>query len=555
MAARENAEKLYSNLAQLGTQRLIALAVVGLLTFTAIGVAAYLLSRPDQEILYANLERDDVSQIGMALQTAGIPFDVSSDGSSVTVNVGSTARARMLLAEKGLPRGSGAGYELFDEMGSLGLTSFMQGVTKIRALEGEVARTIQSMSGVKAARVHLVLPEKATFRRDTQKPTASVVIRTEGGANSSLAQSIRHMVSAAVPGLSADAVTVLDTDGTLLAAGDDASTASTGRKAVLEDTMAARVQTSIRRSLAPYLGIGNFEVSVAATLDTDNKRVSETTYDPESRVERSFRVIRENEKSQNSSLETPTTVEQNLPEEDVSGQGGERSLEENDRREELTNYEISSRTIETLFDDYKVDRLTIAVVINQERINAAITKTGAEVTPEAIDQRLSEVREIIAAASGFSATRGDTINVSSVEFLSPEGQLASIPQGTFTEALMRNMGSVVNALAILIVTLMIIWFGLRPAVAFLLPVQKPEANELVGAGVAGSATGAVGENGEVTEENFEDVEAIERLIVNEEDGNTIVNRVALKKLERAVDLDDVQAAIILKQWMYNEEAA
>ncbi|MDD7909009.1 flagellar basal-body MS-ring/collar protein FliF [Pseudovibrio exalbescens] len=563
MAARENAEKIYSNLAQLGTKRLIALGFVGLVTFVAIGVAAYLLSRPQQEILYANLERDDVSQIGTALQNAGIPFDVSSDGSVVTVDVGSTAQARMLLAEKGLPRGSGAGYELFDEMGSLGLTSFMQSVTRVRALEGEIARTIQSMRGVKAARVHLVIPEKATFRREDQKPTASVLIRADAGQINGIAQSIRHLVAAAVPSLSPDGVTILDTEGQLLAAGDSESNASSGRKVMLEETMVSRAQSSIRRALLPYLGIGNFEVSVSAQLDTDTQRVSETTFDPESRVERSFRVVRENEQSQNASVETPVTVEQNLPEEDVNAQGGERSSEQNERREELTNYEISSRTVETIFDDYKIDRLSVAVVVDRARL-LADSPNGEEVTPEQIQSKLDEIQQIIATAAGLDVQRGDQINVSAVNFLTPQGQLQPIPQQTIMDALMRNMGSLVNALAILVVTLMIIWFGLRPAVAFLLPSQQemedekaastaiaalPEGQAALAAG--GAAPGMI--EGAAPEGAFAALADMSQ--AHEDDDPTMVNRVALRKLERAVDLDDVQAAIILKQWMYNQDRA
>ncbi|MDX5593670.1 flagellar basal-body MS-ring/collar protein FliF [Pseudovibrio sp. SPO723] len=565
MAARENAEKIYSNLAQLGTKRLIALGFVGLVTFVAIGVAAYLLSRPQQEILYANLERDDVSQIGTALQNAGIPFDVSSDGSVVTVDVGSTAQARMLLAEKGLPRGSGAGYELFDEMGSLGLTSFMQSVTRVRALEGEIARTIQSMRGVKAARVHLVIPEKATFRREDQKPTASVLIRADAGQINGIAQSIRHLVAAAVPSLSPDGVTILDTEGQLLAAGDSESNASSGRKVMLEETMVSRAQSSIRRALLPYLGIGNFEVSVSAQLDTDTQRVSETTFDPESRVERSFRVVRENEQSQNASVETPVTVEQNLPEEDVNAQGGERSSEQNERREELTNYEISSRTVETIFDDYKIDRLSVAVVVDRARL-LADSPNGEEVTPEQIQSKLDEIQQIIATAAGLDVQRGDQINVSAVNFLTPQGQLQPIPQQTIMDALMRNMGSLVNALAILVVTLMIIWFGLRPAVAFLLPSQQemedekaastaiaalPEGQAALAAG--GAAPGMIEGAAPGAEGAFAALADMSQ--AHEDDDPTMVNRVALRKLERAVDLDDVQAAIILKQWMYNQDRA
>ncbi|GHB18522.1 flagellar M-ring protein [Pseudovibrio japonicus] len=561
MAARENAEKIYSNLAELGAKRLIVLALVGLFTFVAIGTAAFLLSRPEQEVLYANLERDDVTQIGMALQASGIPFDVNADGSSISVGVGATARARMLLAEKGLPRGSGAGYELFDEMGSLGLTSFMQSVTKVRALEGEIARSIQSMQGVKAARVHLVLPEKATFRRENQKPTASVLIRTEGVQTSTVAQSIRYLVAAAVPGLTAEGVTVLDTEGQLLAAGEDAQSASTGRKAMLESDLSSRKENAIRQALAPYLGVNNFEVSVSTAVNTDNQRVSETSYDPETRVERSFRVVRENASTQNASLENPTTVEQNLPEEAVSSQSGERSSEENERREELTNYEISSRTVETIFDDYRIERMSVAVLVNRDRLVQEMTrriggqKGDAVVAGAAPDlsDKITEIEEIIATAAGVDPARGDKVSVSAVNFMLAGDQLAAIPERTWQDVLMRNMGSVVNAAAILIVTLMIIWFGLRPAVAFLIPKsEKPAEGFALG---ANSNTEGVhegefeGENGQLPDMSNGDGMAGGSV------DTTVVNRDNLRKLERAVEMDDMQAAIILKQWMYDRERA
>src|SRR5690606_39817737 len=114
-----------------------------------------------------------------------------------------TAEARMLLAEKGLPSSTNAGYELFDNVGSLGLTTFMQEVTRVRALEGEIARTLRSIAGIKAARVHIVMPERGNFRREAQEPSASVVIRTSGIDAAAKAASIRYLVAAAVPGLTA----------------------------------------------------------------------------------------------------------------------------------------------------------------------------------------------------------------------------------------------------------------------------------------------------------------------------------------------------------------
>ena len=130
-----------------------------------VGLGSYYLSRPQLETLYTGLIAQDVSRIGAALREAGIAFDVNAQGTAVLVRYGQTAQARMLLAEKGLPSSANAGYELFDKLGSMGLTSFMQEITRVRALEGEIARTIQAMKGVKAARVHIVLPDSGSFRR------------------------------------------------------------------------------------------------------------------------------------------------------------------------------------------------------------------------------------------------------------------------------------------------------------------------------------------------------------------------------------------------------
>lgn len=145
MPGREHLQKLWTNILDLGPRRLIALGLVGLTVFLAVGLGAYYLSRPLRETLYSGLSRDDVSRMGAALKDAGIPFDISADGTSVLVSYGQTAQARMLLAEKGLPQSGKAGYELFNDLGSLGLTSFMQDITRVRALEGEIARTIQTL--------------------------------------------------------------------------------------------------------------------------------------------------------------------------------------------------------------------------------------------------------------------------------------------------------------------------------------------------------------------------------------------------------------------------
>ncbi|MBD1545689.1 flagellar basal-body MS-ring/collar protein FliF [Roseibium aggregatum] len=546
MPGREQAEKLWANLQELGARRLIALALIGLATILTVGLGAYYLSRPEQTVLYTGLDGEDVTRIGSALQDAGIPYDVSSDGSAVMVNHAATAKARMLLAEKGLPRGANAGYELFDDLGSLGLTSFMQEVTRVRALEGELARTIQLMQGVRAARVHIVLPEKGSFRRDQQPPSASVVIRSEKSDDIRTADAIRHLVAAGVPGMTPDKVTVLDTSGELLAAGDDPSKASAGQLATLEAVVSSRIQENIRKTLTPYLGIDNFQVSVAADLNTDRRKIAETIYDPESRTERSVRTIRENENSQNASTEQPTTVQQNIPEQNVQAKNGERSSEENQRREETVNYEISSKRIETSQDGFKVDRLSIAVLVDRARLNASL---GGEPDQTAIDKQLEEIRQLAASSAGVDAARGDMVKVSVVDFIDAGRDLEPIPPLSVSEYLLRQFGNIINAAAILIVAGMVIWFGLRPAVAALVPKAATATAEIAEMAMMPEG-GSL--NGEYSEQNYLTSPDHTAML---SDLNSKLNQSPLKKLESLLDYNEEQSAAILRQWLYESERA
>ena len=403
MAVQEQIERLWASLLKLGSRRLIALGVIGVSVFAMTGLAGYFLSRPASEVLYAGLDRQDVGRIAGALKEADIPFDVSSDGGTVLVRYGETARARMLLAEKGLPNSPNAGNELYDKLGSLGLTSFMQEVTRVRALEGELARTIQLMRGIKAARVHIVMADEGSFRRTRQPPSASVVVRTETPDDLVAAKAIRHLVAAAVPGMTPAEVTVLSTDGVLLASGDDQADAAPGAMLALEKTVSREILDNVRKTLTPYLGLRNFQISVAARLNTDKKQTNETIFNPDSRVERSVRVVKQNQLSQNSSNSSPATVQRNLPQENPSTNDGKQSNEENRKQEELTNYELSSKTISTVSGGYGIDNLSVAVLVNRASLLASL---GGTPTPEAVERRMSELQQLVATAAGTRSERG-----------------------------------------------------------------------------------------------------------------------------------------------------
>ena len=542
MVNREYAQKLWNNLLELGPRRLALLAFVGVAVFLGVGGGAYYLSRPEFNVLYSGLTREDVTRVSAVLRDANVPFDVNATGDVIFVRPGQAAHARTLLAEKGLPSSTSGGYELFDKIGSLGLTSFMQEITRVRALEGEIARTIQVIKGVKAARVHIVMPARGSFRREQLPPSASVVLRTEGPAEARTARSVRHLVAAAVPGMTADKVTVLDSDGSLLSSDDDGVGNAPTTLANLQRVVSRSIQENVTKALTPYLGLDNFQVSVATQLSTDKRQTNETVYDPDSRVQRSVRAVREKETSQSLDRQTPTTVQQNLPDQQVNANGGKNSSDDKQRREDVTNYEVSSKTITTVSDGYAVNKMFLAVLVNRPRLSASL---GDKVSDSAIEAKVAEIAQLAATAAGIDRPRGDQIQVSAVEFLEGARDLAPVPGVTFTEVMMRQAGSFVSALTILAVAGMLIWFGLRPAINTILAGSKSGENAQ---SVAGEGAALLGGGGSAAAQLFN--EAMPNLVG---DVSRNVQHAPQRRLEQIVQLDEKQAAAILKQWIRQEE--
>jgi flagellar M-ring protein FliF len=538
VAAVQFIQKLAAGLMSLGMRRLAALGIVGVTVFVLVGAGGYFLSRPAREVLYAGLDAADVSRIGAVLKDAGIAFDVSVDGDTVLVDYGKTAQARMLLAEKGLPKSDHAGYELFDKLGSLGLTSFMQQVTKVRALEGELARTIQLLNGVKAARVHLVLRNEGTFRTAGETPSASVVIRTDADGAAVSAQAIRHLVAAAIPGLAASQVTIMNTDGTLLSTSDDAMSAAPEKLIGLERALSRDIEERIATTLAPYLGVDNFRISVAAKLNADRRQTSETDYDPNSRVERSVRTIKESGEAQNSSGQEPVSVEQNIPQEASPAASGDKSREKKDKREELTNYEISSKSVSVTSEGYQIDRLSVAIVINRDRLAAALGENAADGD---IGKQLAELEQLAASAAGLNSERGDRIKVTAVDFLNPDGTLEPAAAEGIGSLLLGNLGNFINAVAMVLVSLMVLLLGLKPALKAILAAPPPPAPQEYTALPASAASLPVLDSRPAAASVPVDpsIEALARQISSH----------PRDRLAKIVELDTGRAALVLKEML------
>ena len=588
MDMRSQMSRLAASLQALGARRLATLGLAGLLLVIAVFVAGYRLTRPQYEVLYTGLSARDVSAIGAVLGEARIDFDVSADGQTVKVAYGQAARARMLLAERGLPRSARAGYELFDNIGALGLTSFMQDVTLIRALEGELARTIQSINGVRAARVHIVLPRRNSFRRDAGQATASVLIRTDGSFDPRSASAIRHLVAGAVPGLAVERVSVLDTDGTLLASGEDALGAAPRRLLDLENQLGALVRQNVQSTLMPYLGAGNFQVSVAARLNTDRRRIDETTYDPNSQVVRSVRDIKEKTSAVNASSAAATSVQQEIPEEQTGGGPGQKNSEKRERKERLTNYEISSRRVLTETDGYDVERISIAVIVNRKALETVL---GKALSPEDIAAQEKEIRTLVASAAGLDLKRGDNVKVTIVDFIQSTRPLEPVAGPGMGDYLLRFVPVLLNAGAVLGVVILLIVFGVRPALRLLAESQAQAAMAEAEAqvhdrdGLLEDGTRPPPGEGELpappAREELPPVPETPALqppdaqpgatpvaaeAAAAADGKATADPLAeilegesarrpLEQLQKLIEYDDRQAAAVLKEWLREHEAA
>ncbi|MBV2185477.1 MAG: flagellar M-ring protein FliF [Rhizobium sp.] len=554
--------QVFKNLASLGQTRLLAMAGVAVVSFALVIAAAIFVNKPAYETLYVGLETTDLNQVSIALAEAGIDFEVGSDGKSVQVPVGMTGKARLLLAERGLPNSANAGYELFDNVGSLGLTSFMQEVTRVRALEGEVARTIQQISGIAAARVHIVMPDVGNFRRGDQKPTASVMVRASTETGRKSAASIRHLVASSVPGLDVEDVTILDSTGQLLASGDESGGAASRSLGVVQSVQ-QEIESNIDKALAPFLGMDNFRSSVTAQLNTDTQQIQETIYDPESRVERSVRVTKENLRSQSKQADNAATVEQNIPQGDVQGAtAGPQSSDEQDKKEEQTNYEINSKTVATVKNSYTVEKISVAVVVNKGRI---ATMVGEPADQAKIDAYLAEMQKIVSTAAGLDTARGDLVTLTAMDFLENQLLQESASGPGLMETLNRNLGGIINSLAFVAVSFLIVWMGIRPMVRAAgggsataiaggaeeaAGLELPDFSPAIGGASPGSLMEGFG-----ADFGFD---STDDLLTLDDDANGGFNRRVKegpeRRLSRMVEISEERAAKILRKWAIDKAA-
>lgn len=454
--------KLIELLKSFGPRKLAAAAAAALTTAAMVVSVAWFATRPDMTVLYAGLDPADAGQVLAAVEAMGIEAVPSNGGTAVSVPRGDVDRVRMALAEKGLPTTPGVGYELFDKADGFGLTTFMQKVNRLRAMEGELARTVSTIKGVDSARVHLVLPERESFSRSAPEPSASVMVRMKGGLSlePTQARAIRHLVASAVPGLKPGSVTITDSDGRILLADGESDPAGKDSKSDMEE----RLQRVVEEILTARLGPGNVRVGVSVEVENAREVIRKESYDPNGRVVRSTQTIEDRQRSSEGSGESPVTVQQNLPgAELLFGEGQASSANTSERVEETVNYEISKETLERVAEPGALRRLSVAVLVNGSYVEAPDgSLTYVERTPE----ELASLEQIVKTAVGYDESRGDAVSIQSLQF-------AEVPEAgsdgdlSAAEILAANAGQIGAWIVAGLVAVLAFLFVIRPLMRLL----------------------------------------------------------------------------------------
>jgi flagellar M-ring protein FliF len=407
---------LFDFLKRLGAARLMAMIAV---TAALLGFFAFVIMRvttPQMTTLFTDLSMEDSSGIIKDLERQGIPFELRNEGSIILVPKDKVLRLRMKLAEGGLPKGGGIGYEIFDKSDALGTTSFVQNINHLRALEGELARTIRGIDRIQAARVHLVLPERPLFSRETPEPSASIVVRVRGSLEPQQINAIRHLVASSVNGLKPQRVSIVDESGQLLADG----AASDADQAVGDERRAGfekRMRKQVEDIVSSVVGQGRARVQLSA--DFDFNRVTQTSdkFDPEGRVLRSTQTREEQSASNDSNGQV--TVNNELP---GNQQGSNAAARDQSKKtEETNNYEISRTTKTEVTEAGRVNRISVAVLVDG---SYGKNEKGDLVYKERSKEELDRIATLVRSAIGFDQKRGDQVEVVNLKF----AEAPAVPQ-------------------------------------------------------------------------------------------------------------------------------
>ena len=533
----------------LGPARLAAMVAVaaGLVGFFIFLMLRF--SQPQLEVLFTELTFDDSLQVIKKLEGMNIPHEIRQDGSIILAPKDQVLRLRMELAESGLPAGGSVGYEIFDKADTLGATSFVQNINHIRAIEGELVRTIRALQKVSMARVHLVLPKRKLFARDAREPSASIVIKTRGKLDTGQIKAIQHLTASAVDGLNPNRVSIVDETGRLLATGrGDGPQAGGGELEERNRSVERRMRNEIEGIVASIVGDGRVRVRVSAEMDYS--KITETTdiYDPDGQVVRSTQSREETSTATTPNGNDSVSVGNELPAANGEAGGNGSQQENTNKNEEVVNYEISRTTKTEVAEGGRIKRLSVAVLVDgiyQKTANGAVNYSPR---PKA---QIDQITALVSSAIGFDKDRGDQVQVVNLRFAEIQAPaLADTgPQGWLDSMMSLSKAeyfTIAELTVIGIMSLLVLMLVVRPLVRRILSPEAPAPTMEALAGNGANVPRLTGPDGELTPRDLRN-QTLEAM-----DSARAVGEVQAKAMEdvgETVQNNPEEAVSIVRDWI------
>lgn len=490
---------------QLGQKLLL---VAGIAAVVAVMVVFWLWSqKPDYRVLFSNFADKDGGAIVAELDKLSIPYKFSEGGNAIMIPADQVHQVRLKLAAQGLPKGGNIGFELLENQ-KFGVSQFVEQVNFQRGLEGELERSIQSISAVQAARIHLAIPKPSVFVREQQYPTASVLLNLHSGRRLDAQQvgAVVHLVASSVPNLSADHVTVVDQNGNLLS--DNAKQAKQNgldpEQMVYVENMQSNIARRVESIITPIVGAKNVHAEASAEVDFSNTEQANESYKPNSKPEDMAVRSAQSRESQNSSGSNgavpgalsnqppgESTAPINAPGAQPDGEGAPAAAPpappQNTQKDSTTNYELDKTVSYVQQAKGGIKRLHVAVVVNHIPVVDSTGKTTYRALNAAEKQQVSD---LAMQAMGFNRERGDTISVVNTPFIS-EAQEKLVEPPLWKDPMVLEYGKdALRFLAGVIVLLMVYKKLLKPLTAKLTGADKKKLEELAAAAALPGGEGA-----------------------------------------------------------------
>jgi flagellar M-ring protein FliF len=435
----------------------LVLATAGVLTL--VWLVPTLANRPRLVPLYPQMSSEDASKVVEKLEASSTPYELLAGGTIVLVPEERRDRLRLEMAAEGLPRSSSVGFELFDK-NQFGATEFEQHVNLRRALEGELARSIATVQGVDSARVHLVMPRQSVFISKKEEPSASVVIKLKNPAlfGKSEIGAVVHLITAAVPGLSRNRVSLVSTEGHTLHRPTQGDTGLDSDSLVEESqALSGGLESQALAQLERVVGPGGADVRVAVTLDTSTREETKETYQPDRTALRSEHTSSEEIKNQTAGAEGIPGSRSNLPDNDgnaATNTNVAQNTESTTRNSATRNWEVDRAVAKVHTPPGKVARLSVAVLLDGTWKKGA---DGKEIFEARSEQEVKELTEIVKQAVGFDPLRGDAITVTAAKFARPDPITDTSPLLVWYRDPKTMLAAAALALFVVLMMVVLVW--------------------------------------------------------------------------------------------------